>query len=1225
MRVACDKCNVRIPKSHPKLICTICCIPKHFRCQNLSKIEAKCIVDNPSYRKMWTCQDCLKDILPIGACNISRKHSQSRSIPCKEHAICGSCNKKTYAIDKMLTCTWCELRCHKKCIKGNLGCNKCCENIIPGFYVFNYELLGPRVGLNTKCMHNPYDREHIMNQIGDALDDGDGVNECENTWGGISELLKNCKYIEPNQVASTKQNELKILSLNIRSLVKNVPTIAENITHFQKYDVLMFNETNCNLDKLANGADDLILDGFHPPIISSPRRKSCKGGGLATYVSISVCNEEDIEYFEPRNLDLQSLDCEIMFVRLNRHKTLNKAIILGNVYRSPSRDPEKFIEFLEHMLSALHRQRNKRILLAGDFNIDLLNYEKDIHSQKLIDLMANHGFIQTVSRPTRITDHSATLIDHVFSNIPDCITSTNLVTHDLSDHLGVVTSIALLNDNVSSFARVVNRTKTNVVYRRYNAENNEKFRRLISDETWSEVEVETDAQAKFDKFIDIYTRHYDTAFPLKANTTRRKNERHSPKPWILPWLEDACARKNRFYYEYVKNPTEQNNMKYRKMKKFVDKHITKAKNKYYSDYFQQHKDSSRKQWEMINALLNRKRKSSSITKIINANGDVINTPREIAENFNNYFGEIATKLKSEIPTNLGFSKHPNDFISDEISNTIFLNPVDGNEVCEIINKLKNKATLDTKISALKMANTDTMFQNVLANVINASFEQGQFPDQLKTAKVVPIHKNGSKYDVANYRPISLLPAISKIFEKTMHCRIVNFMEANNSLYEMQYGFRKGRSCEHALLKAQNLILESLNKKEIALLLLIDFSKAFDMVDHDILLGKLYKYGIRGNAHCWLKSYLKGRQQFVAIDGMESPKTTLKIGVPQGSILGPLLFIIYINDLPNIHKFAKFILYADDANIILTGKDIQDITEQADRLATLLADWVNCNGLKLNLTKTNYMIFTRNKLFRQHDFNINISNIEIKRTTESKFLGIIINENVNWNSHVAAVRQKMSRYIGVMYRLKSILPLSARLNIYHSLVQSHINYCSLIWGFTTKSNIESIFAIQKKGLRTVIPGFVNYFYRKGVIPHHTKEAFTKYDILAVHNIIAKNALVFMYKHYRNDETLALPNSVASTIHSDAPKPGSTQETCEDWHEIYCTSHFRSSIFYKGPLLFAECANNELLSLSSHVSFKNCIKRLLTNIQKSGDPEEWQTENFKLYNIPGLRRSTRNVAK
>ena len=709
MRVACEKCEVRIPKNHPKLICTLCHTLKHYRCQKLSKLEAQEIVDTLSYRKNWTCHDCLGNILPVNACStIQRRKSQTTSP--KPFEKCGSCTNKTYAVAKMLACPWCELLCHKKCMNGQLGCNKCCESTIPGFHAYSYELLGARSGFTSNKAYNPYHRENIMNQIGDAFQDGEGTNENESMWSGISELLENCKYIEPKQVVQSKDNELKVISLNIRSLTKNISLIAENLAHFQKYDVLMFNETNCDPDKLPNGADDLILEGFHPPKLSIPRRKSCKGGGLATYINTTVCDEDEIEVFEPRNVDLQSFDCELMFVRLNRHKKVNKSIILGNVYRSPSREPEKFIQYLEEMFVALHRHRHKHIVFAGDFNINLLNYETDIYSQKLTDIMANHGFIQTVSRPTRITDHSATLIDHVYSNISENISSTNIVTLDLSDHLAVVTNIVLTTDNTSPLVRSTKRPKT--PYRRFNAENTEKFRRLISEETWAETESETDSQLKFNKFIDTYTKHYDSAFPLETNQSRRKNERQSPKPWILPWLEDACARKNRFYYEFVKNPTEVNKIKYKKMKKFVDKHILKAKNKYYTEYFKQHKDCSRKQWEMINKLLNRKRKSSSINKINSAQGAVINTPRDIAENFNTFFSEIASKLKSEIPETSAASMRPSDNITTETANTIFLKPVDGDEISTIIKNFKNKATLDTKISALKAANDSMAFQDI---------------------------------------------------------------------------------------------------------------------------------------------------------------------------------------------------------------------------------------------------------------------------------------------------------------------------------------------------------------------------------------------------------------------------------------------------------------------------------------------------------------------------------
>ena len=186
---------------------------------------------------------------------------------------------------------------------------------------------------------------------------------------------------------------------------------------------------------------------------------------------------------------------------------------------------------------------------------------------------------------------------------------------------------------------------------------------------------------------------------------------------------------------------------------------------------------------------------------------------------------------------------------------------------------------------------------------------------MKIARVIPIHKDGPKNNVANYRPISLLNSLSKVYEKLMYNRVISFLESNNSLFDMQYGFRSGRSCEQALLNAQNTLLDSLTKRQISLLLLIDFSKAFDMVDHSILLKKLDHYGIRGVALKWMESYLCNRQQFVTVNGSDSTMESIRYGVPQGSILGPLLFIIYINDIPEIAKFAQFILYADDANII----------------------------------------------------------------------------------------------------------------------------------------------------------------------------------------------------------------------------------------------------------------------------------------------------------------------
>ena len=260
---------------------------------------------------------------------------------------------------------------------------------------------------------------------------------------------------------------------------------------------------------------------------------------------------------------------------------------------------------------------------------------------------------------------------------------------------------------------------------------------------------------------------------------------------------------------------------------------------------------------MINGLLNRNKKGNShVNKLVDTDGTSITKPNEIDENFNKYFCNVASNLKqSSICPDGSENSSYSEFLKNPVRNSMHLNDTDASEVYNIIKSFKNKATRDTKISALKIANDSYVFTNALAGVINRSFQQGLFPRQLKIARVTPIYKDGSKSDVSNYRPISLLSSMSKIYEKLMHTRILNFLESNNSLFDMQYGFRPGRSCEHALLNAQNRLLESLNNRQISVLLLCDFSKAFDMVDHAVLLKKLYHYGIRGTALNWLTSYL----------------------------------------------------------------------------------------------------------------------------------------------------------------------------------------------------------------------------------------------------------------------------------------------------------------------------------------------------------------------------------
>jgi exonuclease III len=1089
--------------------------------------------------------------------------------------------------------------------------------MIPGFHVYSHELLGNISSINhaRDNIFNPYSHENNMNLVGDRI-----ANEEENNaiWHELSDFLLRCTYTLPIHATLANPNELSVLSLNIRSLQKGLPSITDNLDHFSKYDVLCFNETNCDFSKLPNGIDDLMIEGFHPPVLQAPSRKTCRGGGLITYVNVRVCDHESIEKLDV--VSESNLDGEFLFVKILKCKRSNKTILLGNVYRSPSRRPTQFNDLLVNICRNLERHHTKHILLLGDFNIDLIKHDKDINSQDLLETTSNHGFIQVISKPTRVTDHSATLIDHIYSNKVNNVVSSSVVTLDISDHLACQVTISLDQSHDCSSRYTPPHLDQEVQeFRMVNEANHARFKHLIDEETWV-IPEGLEAEAQYEFLLDTYTSLYNTAYPLRTNRVRRKNERVKPSPWILPWLEDACNRKNLLHKAFIEIPSTSNKVKYLKMKKFTDKHCKLAKNKYHNRYFEQYKDNSKKQWQMINKLLNRGKKKVSISKLQDSSGEIVSTPSAIAQKFNLYFSNIASNLKNSRSTR--HSADPESYLTTpSVAQTIYLNPVSSAEVLGIIKNLKNKATLDSKVSAVKIASENQNFNSTLARVISASFSQGVFPQSLKLARVIPVYKNGSRSEVSNYRPISLLKTFSKIYEKLMHKRIVSFMNSNESFYEMQFGFRAGRSCEHALLKAQSILLDSMNKNQVALLLFIDFSKAFDMVEYPILFKKLEHYGIRGTALAWIKSYLENRSQFVSVNGTDSTTTPLVYGVPQGSILGPLLFVIYINDMPGISDLARFILYADDANIILTGSSIHDLEDQLHVLTKKLSEWVTSNGLMLNLRKTNYMIFSRRRI--NHTINLSIDGTEICRTTEARFLGVLVDDKLRWSKHIKTVKAKMARYIGIMYKIKNLLPQKARLQLYHSFVQSHVNFCSLIWGFSAKSNIESLFSSQKKGLRAVMPGFVNYFYKDGVLPSHTKASFNSYKILTIQNLIAKNAILFMHK-VRSFGNL-LPPSVKETIASNAPEWGGSHESSADWLKSFSTVSFENSLFYKGPLIYIDPSNREIFqattSLMSIEPFKANVKKFILKVQSAGDSEVWQPHNFPLYNIHGLRRSAR----
>ena len=1237
-KTLCETCNVRVPKHRPLLTCSLCQQPKHYKCNNLSRREAEEIVKNPAENRAWACQNCYLELFPgivSDNVNCTPKIRKTTTEPV-DNTICTVCkktcsNKPLNNATNTITCVWCNLPCHRKCYKDQLGCLNCCSEMIPGYFYESYHLNCDNLKRKIK-LFNPYDIDSIFNRIGS--EDENGFLDPHLTE--ISDLLNRCSYKEPSNVTNVRSDELRVLYLNVRSLSGHIDECRENFSYSKNYDVLCFNETSCDPNSLSEGIQSIRIDGFHEPIVQKPHRDTNKGGGLAVYINSNVCEADNFEMYvipdselDP-NMTPPMIPCEKLFVKINIkqvHHNNFKSYLVGNFYRSPSLSTSSLHDYLDNVLTALDRHGNKNITIGGDFNVDLCNYEHNQDSQALIDTFAKHNFVQLINRPTRVTEHSATLIDHIYTNKVSDVVTTGVVTLDISDHLGPYVTIAL-HDHPGSldheYAKYVKSHKIN-------EENLAKFKEYLESETWDDVRNAPGTQEKYNHFIDTYTKHYNAAFPEKAS--RRKNERKVPKPWILPWLEDACARKNKLYADFVNEPSEGNKKSYDKMNKFVRKHVDLAKQKYYTNLFNKYSDCSKKQWQIINSLMNRSNAKKSQIKLKDSYGNIEKNPQNVAEKFNEYFTTIADNLKAQIPTDPDSTYDYTTTLTDGVPDTLFLNPTHPLEIESTIKSLKLRSTSDINISTLKIAAEASNFKEILSEIINTSFIDGIFPEQLKIAKVIPIFKGGSKAEVSNYRPISLLSAFSKIFEKLMHSRVYKLLEKNQSLYDKQFGFRPGRSCEHALLVAQNDILTALNKKQSALLLLIDYSKAFDMVSHEILLYKLRHYGIRGKAHDWFRSYLSNRSQFVAIDGERSSTKSITTGVPQGSVLGPLLFILFINDLPNINSKVQFILYADDANIIITAETEAEIISILEELCRDLVQWVNINGLFLNLKKTNYMVFTRKRSSVLENFDPYVGQVKIERKTVARFLGVLIDEKLTWSYHIAAVKAKMSRYIGTLYKLKKKLPLKARLLTFNSLVQSHLNYCSLIWGTTNKCKIEQLFATQKKAIRAIMPGHVDYLFKDGNPPTHTKPFFNEHELLTVHSIVLKNILIFMNKVHNFPQLL--PKSVLQTIAIDSPNPSNREQELylSAWYTTYNTPAYRTTTYFKGPILFRSLCldpENDWIAYHNLNRYKSNIKNyLVKDVQSKCANDDtctlWTTENFPLNTITGLRYSARLKVK
>ena len=417
----------------------------------------------------------------------------------------------------------------------------------------------------------------------------------------------------------------------------------------------------------------------------------------------------------------------------------------------------------------------------------------------------------------------------------------------------------------------------------------------------------------------------------------------------------------------------------------------------------------------------------------------------------------------------------------------------------------------------------------LLYICNLSFNTGIFPDQLKITKVIPIFKKGTKTDVGNYRPISLTNPISKIIEKLLYARVSSFLEKYKILYDFQYGFRKNHSTAIAILDVINMIQNETYNGNYVLGIFMDLQKAFDTVNIQILLSKLDHYGFRGLTLNWFKSYLTDRPQFTFVNDCQSSSRTSKCGIPQGTVLGPLLFLLYINDIENALTNSHIKLFADDSNLFIINKNLKELYLMANTELTKLSRWIIANKLYINYEKTNYMLFEPSSKTTDLDTNYNkiisLHGHQIERVDVVKYLGLFINEKLTWTEHINYLIDKVSSLSGILYRNKILLPSNCRRNIYFALIHSNISYCVEVYANVSKSALHPLIVKCNRLLRSL---------QMKSRTTHLFDLYSAYDTLPVDLLFEYNTLQLMHKCTHNGQSL--PTNVqnwflrGSTIHS-----------------------------------------------------------------------------------------------
>ena len=942
-----------------------------------------------------------------------------------------------------------------------------------------------------------------------------------------------CSYYEPHQfIDYTKNLSLKYFSIfgsNIRSCRKNFVALESFLSLFMyKLSVIVL----CETWLLKSIDNNFNITGYNQLNLY----RSTHGGGLKIFYDDSFISNVIQE-------------CTVLndFIEVVTFYLIggNFKYIICSIYRPPSGCITSFNRFLFNDILSKFANIHQ-IIIIGDININLFNPLKLRCVNDYMNGMMEFGFFPVISKAAKINSGNSitqfSLIDQIWVNFKTGIShAAGIVKVPITDHYPVFYLFDRGSFSVSKYTRT--RKVTNHYINNFiDSLNCLNFDYFLQLSPLNAIKY----------FYETLYNMYKRCCPIKKVKIKSKMKNAA---WMTPQLKFCIKKKYRLFNLLRRGLISRHQFnKYKNTLIYVK---NKMKRLYMLKEFS-NCNNSKETWSKINNFLGRHKNDQEV-RVVDGDGRCLQE-MDLANHFNNYFISLPHQLVSNLPPfNDG---NGDDDVIDSVyrnPNSFFFRPTSYDEVMNTINSLENKGNPLFDITPRILKKISIIIVPYLVCIYNLCITNGLYPDFLKLARVVPVFKAGQRDNVANYRPISNLSSLNKLFERLTHKRLSSFLDNFNIISHSQYGFRKLKCTALANFHIVTDLMKTFHDKHYTVALFLDLKRAFDTVDSEILLKKLEYCGIRDSSNAFFRSYLTNRSQFVYINGSKSDKRTINVGVPQGSILGPALFNIFINDIIDYVGYNS-VFYADDGVFYVTSETLSGCVDMMNDLIARLSHWLLVNRLVPNLSKTKVMLFTSRRCNDLPDLMFNGTNLLWVRSI--KYLGVILDEKLNFFEHVCTLLGKLAQANGILYSMKYSAPTKVKLNIYYSLVYSILTQNIIVWGGLSYEHRRNIQIGMNKILRQIL--CVNYDENHRPLVS-TDEMYKKLNLLKfddiydffllkfIHFVLYKDRRIF--DNYFND-LLPIHNYETRNIRINLPqirldieKRGTIFQVCRLFNTIH----------------------------------------------------------------------------